>query len=76
MMEPVDVDTNSDTSEIAGTLLGVTVCGNGITEPLHGITEINALDHSYSKQNNDSAPVNLDYYATAEDEDDAIDGLL
>ena len=37
---------------------------------------INILDHSYSRQNNYSVATNLDYYATTEDEDDAINSLL
>ena len=37
---------------------------------------INILDHSYSRQNNDSVATNLDYYATTEDEDDTINSLL
>ena len=45
-------------------------------KPLHGVTDLNSLDHSYSRQTNDSLTVNYDYYATMEDEDDAIEGLL
>ena len=43
---------------------------------LHGVTDLNLLDHSYSRQNNDSLIINHDYYATTEDKDDAIEGLL
>ena len=71
--EPMDVDINNGRNE---TLYGVTVTGNVITKPLHGITDLNSLDHSYSRQTNDSLTVNYDYYATTEDEYNAIEGLL
>ena len=44
--------------------------------PLHGVTDLNSLDHSYSRQTNDSLTANYDYYATTEEEDNAIKGLL
>ena len=50
--------------------------GNGITVLLHGVTNLNSLDHSYSRQTNDSVIVNDNYYATTEDEEDVIEGLL
>ena len=71
--EPMDVDINNEPNE---TLHAVTVTGNVITVLLHGITDLNSLDHSYSRQTNDSLIVNHDYYATTEDKDDAIEGLL
>ena len=49
--EPMDVDINNNPNE---TLFGVTDTGNGITVPLHGVTDLNSLDHSYSRQTNDS----------------------
>ena len=76
--EPMDVDINNELTETNEPLHGVTETGNGITIPLHGITDLNVLDHSYSRQNNDCSVTNPDYYAyaTTEDEDDAIEGLL
>ena len=71
--EPMDVDINSEQNE---TLHGVTATGNVVTKPLHGVTDLNSLDHSYFRQTNDSLTVNYDYYATTEDNDDAIEGLL
>ena len=71
--EPMDVDINNDPNE---TLFGVTDTGNGVTVPLHGVTDLNSLDHSYSRQTNDSMNGNDNYYATTEDEEDAIKGLL
>ena len=71
--EPMDVDINNKQNE---TLHGITVTGNVITKPLHGVTDLNSLDHSYSRQTNDSLTANYDYYATMEDEDNAIKGLL
>ena len=71
--EPMDVDINNEPNE---TLHGITVTGNVITAPLHGVTDLNSLDHSYSRQTNDSSIVNHDYYATTEDEDYAVEGLL
>ena len=71
--EPMDVDINNKPNE---TLHGVTVTGNVVTAPLHGVTDLNSLDHSYSRQTNDSSIVNHDYYTTTEDEDDAVEGLL
>ena len=38
--------------------------------------DLNVLDHSYSRQNNDCSAINPDYYATTEDEDDTIEDLL
>ena len=69
----MDVDINNEPNE---TIFGVTMTGNGVTVPLHGITDLNSLDHSYSRQTNDSVIVNDNYYATPEDEEDAIKGLL
>ena len=43
---------------------------------LHGVTDLNSLDHSYSRQTNDSMNGNDNYYTTTEDEEDAIKGLL
>ena len=71
--EPMDVDINNEQNE---TLHGVTVTGNVVAKPLHGVTNLNSLDHSYSRQTNDSLTINYDYYATTEDEDNAIKGLL
>ena len=71
--EPMDVDNNNDLNE---TLFGVTATGNGVTAPLHGVTDLNSLDHSYSRQTNDSMNGNDNYYATTEYEEDAIKGLL
>ena len=71
--EPMDVDINNEQNE---TLHGVTVTGNVVMKPLHGITGLNSLDHCYSRQTNDSLTANYDYYATTEDEDNAIEGLL
>ena len=71
--EPMDVDINNKQNE---TLYGVTATGNVITKPLHGITNLNCLDHIYSRQTNDSLTANYDYYATTEDKDNAIEGLL
>ena len=45
-------------------------------KPFHGVTNLYSLDHSYSRQSNDSLTVNYDYYATTEDENKAIKGLL
>ena len=70
---PMDVDINNEPSE---TLHGVTMTGNVATVPLHGVTDLNSFDHSYSRQTNDSLIINPDYYATTEDEDDAIEGLF
>ena len=74
--EPVDVDTINDSAEMNMPLHGVTETGNGVKIPLHGVTELNSLDHCYSRQNNDSIIINPDYYATTEDEDDAVEGFL
>ena len=71
--EPMDVDINNEQNE---TLHGITATGNVVMKPLHGITDLNSLDHSYSRQTNDSLAVNYDYYTTTEDEDNAIEGLL
>ena len=71
--EPMEVDINNDPNE---TLFGVTDTGNGITVLLHGVTDLNLLDHSYFRQTNDSMNSNDNYYATTEDEEDAIEGLL
>ena len=71
--EPMDVDINNKQNE---TLHGIMATGNVITKPLHGVTDLNSLDHSYSRQTNDSLTANYDYYATTEDEDNAIEGLL
>ena len=71
--KPMDVDINNEQNE---TLHGITATGNVVTKPLHGVTNLNSLDHSYSRQTNDSLAVNYDYYATREDEDNAIEGLL
>ena len=71
--EPMDVDINNEPNE---TLHGVTPTGNVITALLHGVTDLNSLDHSCSRQTNDSLIVNHDYYATTEDEDDAVEGVL
>ena len=71
--EPMDVDINNQPNK---TLHGVTLTGNVVTVPLHGVTDLNLLDHSYSRQMNDNSIVNHDYYATTEDEDDAVEGLL
>ena len=71
--EPMEVDINNEPNE---TIFGVTVTGNGVMVLLHGITSLNSLDHSYSRQTNDSVNVNDNYYATTEDEEDAIEGLL
>ena len=71
--EPMDVDINNEPSE---TLHGITMTGNVATVPLHGVTDLNSFDHSYFRQTNDSLIINLDYYTTTEDEDDAIEGLL
>ena len=71
--EPMDVDINNNPNE---TLHGVMATGNVITAPLHGVTDLNLLDHSYSRQTNNSLIVNHDFYATTEDEDDAVEGLL
>ena len=71
--KPMDVDVNNKQNE---TLHGVTATGNVVMKPLHGITNLNSLDHSYSRQTNDSLTANYDYYATTEDEDNAIEGLL
>ena len=49
--EPMDVDINNEQNE---TLHGVTATGNVVTKPLHGVTDLNSLDHSYSRQTNDS----------------------
>ena len=76
MAEPIDVDINDELTKPNDTLLGITETGNGIMASLHGITDLNVLDHSYSRQNNDCLVTNPDYYATTEDEDDTIDGLL
>ena len=43
---------------------------------LHGVTDLNVLDHSYFRQSNDCSVNNPDYYVSTEDEDDAIEGLL
>ena len=72
-VEPMDVDINNEQNE---TLHGIMATGNVITKPLHGVTDLNSLDHSYSRQTNDSLAVNYDYYATTEDEDNAIECLL
>ena len=69
----MEVDINNEPNE---TIFGVTVNGNGVTVLLHGITNLNLLDHSYSRQTNDSVNGNDNYYATTEDEEDAIEGLL
>ena len=71
--EPMDVDINNEPNE---TLHGITVTGNVVTAPLHGVTDLNPLDHSYFRQMNDSSIVNHDYYTTTEDEDNAVQGLL
>ena len=71
--EPMDVDINNKQNEI---LHGIMVTGKVVMKPLHGITDLNSLDHSYSRQTNDSLAVNYDYYATTEDKDNAIEGLL
>ena len=63
-------------NEANESLYGVTETGFGVMIPLHGITDLNVLDHSYSRQSNDCSVNNPDYYATTEDEDDAIEGLL
>ena len=63
--EPMDVDINNEQNEI---LHGVTMTGNVVTKPLHGVTDLNSLDHSYSRQTNDSLTANYDYYATTEDD--------
>ena len=69
----MDIDINNEPPE---TLHGITVRGNVVTKPLHGVTDLNSLDHSYSRQTNDILIANPDYYATTEDEDEAIKGLL
>ena len=71
--EPMDVDINNEPNE---TLHGITLAGNVIMKPLHGVTDLNSLDHSYSRQTNDTLIVDPDYYGTTEDEDDTIEGLL
>ena len=71
--EPMDVDINNEQNE---TLHGIMAIGNVVMKLLHGITDLNSLDHSYSRQTNNSLPVNYDYYATTEDKDNAIEGLL
>ena len=71
--EPMDVDINNEQND---TLHGVTATGNVVTKQLHGVTDLNSLDHSYSRQTNDSLTANYDYYATMEDEDNVIKGLL
>ena len=71
--KPMDVDINNKQNE---TLHGIMVTGNVVMKPLHGITDLNSLDHSYSRQINDSLTANYDYYATTEDEDNTIEGLL
>ena len=71
--EPMDVDINNEPNE---TLHGITATGNVIMAPLHCVTNLNSLDHSYSRQTNDSSIVNHDYYTTTEDEDNAVEGLL
>ena len=48
--EPMEVDINNEQNE---TIFGVTVTGNGVTVPLHDITNLNSLDHSYSRQTNE-----------------------
>ena len=45
--EPMEVDINNDPNE---TLFGVTDTGIGVTVLLHGVTNLNSLDHSYSRQ--------------------------
>ena len=71
--KPMDADINNKQNE---TLHGITATGNVITKPLHGVTDLNSLDHSYSRQTNETLTANYDYYATTEDEDNAIEGLL
>ena len=75
-VEPMEIETNSELSEPKNKLFGRIETGNVITESLHGITDLNVLDHSYSRQSVDCSTTNPDYYATTEDEDDAIDALL
>ena len=74
--EPMDVDINNELIEANEALHGITETGNGVMTPLHGVTDLNVLDHSYSRQNNNCSVTNPDYYATAKDEDNAIEGLL
>ena len=74
--ENMDVDNQQLESDINETLLGVTGTRNVITLPLHGITDLKTMDHSYSRHLEEPTSTLLDYYATTEDEDDAIDGLL
>ena len=45
--EPMDVDL---TSEQNARLDGITVTRNGVTNSLHGVSNLNSLDHSYSRQ--------------------------
>ena len=74
--EPMDVDNNNELTEANEALHGITETGNGIMIPLHGITDLNVLDRSYSRQSTDCSVINPDYYATTKDEDNAIEGLL
>ena len=74
--EPMDVDMNNELIETNEALHGVTETGISVMIPLHGVTDLNVLDHSYSRQNNDCSVNNPDYFATTEYEDDAIEGLL
>ena len=72
----MDIDVNNAPNETNESLYGVTKTGFGITILLHGVTDLNVLDHSYSRQSNDCSVNNPDNYTTTEDEDDAIEGLL
>ena len=70
-VEDQQVETNNDEP-----LLGVTMTRNIVTLPLHGVTDLKCMDHSYSRHLDETNTMVPDYYATTEDEDEAIDGLL
>ena len=74
--EPMDIEVNNAPNETNDSLYGITEAGFGTMIPLHGVTDLNVLDYSYSRQSNGCSVNNPDYYATTEDEDDAIEGLL
>ena len=74
--ELVDTDNHQADININNPLLGVTEPRNSVTVTIHGVTNLKAMDHSYSRHLEEPMSAQPDYYATTEDEEDAIDGLL
>ena len=74
--EVMDTDNQQPETDANNKLLGVTNTENVITVALHGVTNLNAMEHSYSHHLEEPMPTQPDYYATTEHKDDAIDSLL